>query len=117
MGLCRTLSGLLLLFVLSGCTLNQQQGDYQIIHEGKISGYAYHDYALKLARNDRLTIDINTPALDVIIVAPVEAALENNQPFTVLTDDEYTLRVLMPRAFARRNETYQYQLSITVDRN
>ena len=49
MGLCRTLSGLLLLFVLSGCTLNQQQGDYQIIHEGKISGYAYHDYALKLA--------------------------------------------------------------------
>ena len=117
MGLCRTFSGLLLLFVLYGCALNQQQGDYQVVHEGKISGYAYHDYALKLARNDRLTIDINTPTLDVIIISPVEMPLENNQPFTVLKDDEYTLRVLMPRAFARRNETYQYQLSITVDRN
>ncbi|KEI71891.1 hypothetical protein [Endozoicomonas elysicola] len=103
--------------LITGCAFKPRNDNYQVIHEGKISGYAYHDYALKLARHDRLTVDINTRQLDVIIISPIEVPLENNQPFTVQSDDEYTLRVLMPRALARRNETHQYQLSITVDRN
>lgn len=103
--------------LITGCALNPKNDHYQVTHEGTISGYAYHDYALKLSRNDQLTVNLNTYQLDVIIISPIKVMLDNDQPFTVQSDDEYTLRILMPRALARRNETHPYQLSITVDRN
>ncbi len=108
---------ILALTVFSGCSLNKNYESYKQIHDGKISGYAYDEYKLQLFKNDKLTTNISTHKLNVIIYSPINQSLENQSPINIESEGEYILRVLMPRAFARRNEEYEYRLSITVDRN
>ena len=47
---------------------------------------------------------------------PIAKILTNNEPFKIEQSGAYTLRVLMPRVFARRKLQLDYQLSLTIDR-
>lgn len=96
----------------AGCAHQAHQAGTTHTHKGNIVAYAYDDYAINLAKDDTLSVNIDTDKLDVIIYSPIELALENNKPVRVQSAGEYTLRVLMPRAFARRGEAYDYTLTI-----
>ena len=98
------------------CSSTHTPQDYQQTHQGKISGYAYDEYKLQLLVGDKLTANISTELLQVIIFSPINDTLINQQAIEIKSTGEYILRVLMPRALARRNEVYQYQLSLTITR-
>lgn len=80
---------------------------------GVISGFAFDEYTLKLKSGDVITSQINSDKLDVIIYAPESATLQNGEPYTVAQSGEYILRVLLPRAFARREGKYPYEFTVT----
>lgn len=80
---------------------------------GVISGFSFDEYTLKLKSGDVITSQINSDKLDVIIYAPESATLQNGEPYTVAQSGEYVLRVLLPRAFARREGKYPYELTVT----
>ncbi len=99
------------------CSSNNPPQNYQQTHQGSISGYAYDEYKLQLHKGDSLTANINIQQLEVIIFAPTNLTLTNQKPVEIKSEGEYIIRVLMPRALARRNKEYQYQLSLTVTRH
>ncbi|MEX2963530.1 hypothetical protein [Microbulbifer sp. TYP-18] len=106
----------LIWFLLSGCMSNPDKWIHREVHTGEIAGYSYDEYSLSLSENDQLTTSIDIDRLDVIIYSPVNTVMENNKPIIIETGGTYILRVLMPRAFARKNEKFQYKLLITIDR-
>ncbi len=108
---------ILLSLLLMACSSNNPPQGYQQTHQGSISGYAYDEYKLQLHKGDSLTANINIQQLEVIIFAPTNLTLTNQKPVEIKSEGEYILRVLMPRALARRNKEYQYQLSLTVTRH
>jgi flagellar basal body-associated protein FliL len=108
---------LVVLILLGGCFSNQQDSGFKQLHQGKISGYDFDEFKLQLVKNDKLSANINTDKLDVIIYSPINITLENQTAIDITSTGEYVIRVLMPRAFARRNEVYQYRLSLAVVRN
>lgn len=101
--------------ILGGCALDASKQVYQEKHTGEISGYGYDEYRLQLSENEQLTVDLDVNKLDVIIYSPISVVLENDKPISIEASGNYVLRVLMPRAFARRNEKFKYQLLITVN--
>ena len=103
------------LFILSGCSLAGKSKLNEQHHQSTILGYQYDQYPLKLKQGDKLTIYINSDKLDVILFSPINLDLQNGQQITISESGDYQLRVLLPRAFARRNIEVQYQLDIAVD--
>jgi flagellar basal body-associated protein FliL len=108
---------LVVLILLGGCFSNQQDSGFKQLHQGKISGYDFDEFKLQLVKNDKLSANINTDKLDVIIYSPINITLENQTVIDITSTGEYLIRVLMPRAFARRKEAYEYRLSLAVVRN
>lgn len=80
---------------------------------GVVSGYSFDEYKLNVQAGEVITSYIDTDKLDVIIFAPESATLQNSQPYIAKQTGEYTLRVLLPRAFARRAGSYPYKLTVT----
>jgi hypothetical protein len=96
------------------CSSTHNKHGYQQTHQGKILGYAFDEYNLQLLRGDKLTANLNTSKLEVIIYSPINMTINHQQPIEITSDGEYILRVLMPRASARKSEEHQYQLSIAI---
>ncbi|WOG29776.1 hypothetical protein [Endozoicomonas sp. 8E] len=103
-----------LLVVLTGCLYASQDDTRKYVYRGSISGYAYDEYKLYLHKNDNLLSNLKAKNLEVIIYSPVSLTLENDKPIEILKDGMYVIRVLMKRAFSRRDATYNYELSIWV---
>lgn len=103
--------------LLMSCSSHLNQESYNQTHNGIISGHAYDEYKLQLFKGDKLTVNISTHKLDVVVYSPINVTLKNQSSIDIKSEGEYVLRVLMPRSFARRNEKYEYQLSIVIDRN
>lgn len=80
---------------------------------GVVSGYSFDEYKLNVRAGEVITSYIDTDKLDVIVFAPESAILQNSQPYIAKQTGEYTLRVLLPRAFARRAGSYPYKLTVT----
>ncbi|WP_422133251.1 hypothetical protein [Endozoicomonas sp. ALD040] len=107
-------SHVFLLVVLTGCFYISQGDIHKYVYRGSISGYAYDEYKLYLYKNDKLLSNLRAKNLEVIIYSPVNLTLENDKPVEILKDGNYVIRVLMKRAFSRRNATYNYELSLWV---
>jgi hypothetical protein len=106
----------LVLIAIVGSTYgmaDEQNNDY---YHGTVSGYDFNEYHLQLIKGDWLTAVLKSPKLEVIIFTPISKNLTHGEPFEIKKSGEYTLRVLMPRVFARRNLQLDYQLSLTIDR-
>ncbi len=108
---------LLFLGGIQGCSVPENNSNFQQIHQGEISAYDFDQYPLQLHKNDKLTISIQPDILDVVIFSPIEQSLENQQSINITSSQTFQIRVLMPRALARRKEVHQYVLSISVERH
>ena len=105
---------LCLLIVLCSCFQDDQDNIKEYIYSGEITGYEYKDYRLLLKKHDKLTSNLEANNLEVIIFSPENITLVNDKIIEIENDGEYIIRVLMKRAFARRDRTYEYKLSIKV---
>ena len=104
------------LLAIVGSTWGLAHEQYKDYYHGTVSGYDFHEYHLQLIKGDRLTAVLKSTKLEVIIFKPIAKILTNNEPFKIEQSGAYTLRVLMPRVFARRKLQLDYQLSLTIDR-
>ncbi len=111
----RLIAILMLVLGALGCASQQGTQTRELVYQGNITGYDFDEYKLSLNTNDKLTANIDVRQLDVIIFNPMSLTLENDKPVTITQSGEYTLRVLMPRAFARRGESYDYRLVVSID--
>ncbi|ROR97927.1 hypothetical protein EDC56_3596 [Sinobacterium caligoides] len=106
--------------LLAGCLPSQQHAltatpeSRTLTMQGVIQGYGYDDYPLTLVAGEQLYIHLDSAALDVIVVQPIEQRLSNQQPLSIDASGDYLLRVLLPRARARRDEQQVYRLRINI---
>lgn len=101
--------------LLMACTQNPQLTVTEQLYLGQIAGYAFDEYSLFLNEGDKLKVRLSEPKLDVIIFAPMNVILSNDETLTIASTEEYILRILMPRALARRGGVFDYSLQVYVE--
>ncbi len=106
----------MMLTVLSliGCTQLPENKSINKLYQGNIHGYDYEDHTIELNQGDRLSVQLDTNPLEVIIVSPITKQLYVHSEVIIDSSSEYILRVLMPRSAARKNLSINYQLIVTV---
>jgi hypothetical protein len=85
---------------------------------GQLKGYDYCDYVVRAAKDQTLRIVLsgkNRNRVEAVLVSPLERSLIDNEPVVLPETGPYTVRVLMPRTFARRGRTASYRLRIQID--
>lgn len=82
--------------------------------KGVISGYSYCDYLLRARKGQRLTVHSTSRQADTMLQGPMEQLLTDDDPVTLIADGVYTVRVLMPRALARKGAEESYTLNIAI---
>lgn len=89
---------------------------------GKISGYAYTDYLVRARGGQTITVELSgTPVAPVFsILQPdgnnLENAAQSNSFSGTLPDTGvYVVRVGLMRAFARRRQSTNFTLKISID--
>ena len=70
-----------------------------------------------LNKDDIVKASLDSAVISVVIFSPIRTTLEMGQPVTIKHTGEYVFRVLLPRAFARRNENHRYQLILNIENN
>lgn len=94
-----------------------------IIHQSKIVGYKYIDYIVKAKSGQTMTVKLTSPnefTQFVIFYSDKKNVEDANgvREFTrnVDVDDDYIVRVLLPRSEARRKGAYAaYSIEFTID--
>jgi hypothetical protein len=90
--------------------------------KGKVAGYKYIDYLIRAKSGQTMSVKLNSAhsACNFVIfysnMENVEEAA-GVQEFTrpVDVDDDYVVRVLLPRAAARRKESANFSLKIAIN--
>lgn len=90
--------------------------------KGSVSGYKYIDYLVKAKSGQTMSVKLNSvnEACSFVIfysdLKNVEDATDVRE-FTrnVDVDDDYIVRVLLPRSAARRRESANFSLKITIN--
>ena len=82
--------------------------------KGQISGYGYCDYLLRAKKGQLLSVKVSSNKTDIMLQGPMEELLSDGEPVTLSADGVYTVRVLMPRALARKNQKEAYSLDIAI---
>lgn len=98
------------------------KGESSTMVKGMIKGYKYIDYIVKAKSGQTMSVTLtsaNQSCSFVIFYSDlknVEDATDVRE-FTrnVDVDDNYIVRVLLPRAVARRNSTANFSLKIAID--
>lgn len=80
-----------------------------------ITGYGYCEYIFSAKKGQLLTIVNSSKRADTIIFSPEEKLLSDNEAVELSQDGQYTLRVLFPRALARRDIKESYTLKIELE--
>ena len=101
-------------WLLNGCGSSLVHSSQAYQYEGSISGYEFNEHVLTLQAGNILTAEISASELDVIVFSPISAPLEQGESLQVNEAGEYTIRVLLPRALARREVNVTYQLLLNV---
>ena len=86
--------------------------------DGQLKGYDYCDYIVQAAKGQRLRTVLsgkNRNRVQAALFGPLERVLNDNEPVVLPETGQYTVRVLMPRTFARRGRTASYRLHIKID--
>jgi hypothetical protein len=95
-----------------------QRGAVFATYTGHLAGYGYCDYVFTASAGQRLQVSLRgrrSNRLEARLVdAGQEALLSGDSPVSLSQTGEHTVRVLMPRAFARRGYAVSYQVTITI---
>jgi hypothetical protein len=86
--------------------------------DGQIKGYDYCDYIVRAAKDQGLRVALrgkNRNRVEAVLFGPLERGLSDNEPVVLPETGPYTVRVLMPRTFARRGRSASYRLRIQID--
>lgn len=87
---------------------------------GRVTGYKYVDYIIGARAGQTLTLKLETNGSAEIVVFTASGenvAGANGLEYTgeVESTGDYKIRVLQPRAFARRNNASNYTLRISIE--
>ncbi|HEY8562056.1 MAG TPA: hypothetical protein VIL74_16910 [Pyrinomonadaceae bacterium] len=86
---------------------------------GTVKGYAYKDYVFSARSGQRLAVRLDSkyPSPDVVVRAPDGENLSTGGDWSgeLADNGTYTVRVLLPRAFARRGQTAAFKLTIEIE--
>ena len=106
---------LTVLFLLLSCQSKISIAEQTIAYKGELSGYKYDEHTVSLKKVDVITATLNSSVINVIIYSPINVTLEMGEPIAITQSEDYVFRVLLPRAFARRNDTHRYHLKINIE--
>ena len=97
------------------------RGASSIALKGKVTGYKYIDYLVRAGSGQTMSVSLdstNSGCSFVIFYSDmtnVEGATDvRTSVRNVDVDDDYIVRVLLPRSAARRKETAAYRLNIEI---
>lgn len=96
-----------------------EPGAESAVVKGRIVGYSYVDYLLRVRSGQTISAQITTAGSAEIVVFAPSGENVGGDPidFSALLEQtgDYKIRVLMPRAFARRKAASNYALKISVN--
>jgi hypothetical protein len=87
---------------------------------GTVKGYAYRDYVFSAQQGQRASVKLDSkyPHPDMVVRDPRGENLSSGGADwngDLETTGTYTVRVLLPRAFARRGTSAAYKLTIEIE--
>ena len=82
--------------------------------QGSITGYGACDYAFTARKGQKLVVRVDSRRIETHLVSPVEHMIADNDPFVLPQDGRYVLRVLAPRAFARKQTAIAYKMTLEI---
>ncbi|AZN36614.1 hypothetical protein [Iodobacter ciconiae] len=103
-----------------------KQNAYSATYKGKISGYGYDQYHLKAKKGQLLKITatsasknmgvylFNKELPDSVDLSTGSLSLDTNGNYVLPHSGAYQIRILQPRAFARRGEKFSYVIQVSI---
>lgn len=82
--------------------------------KGSLSGYDSCDYTVAAKKGQTLSASVKGGNLDVIVISPVEHNFAADGSLTLPQSGTYTVRVLQPRAMARKGKDANFSLTVGV---
>lgn len=86
---------------------------------GRVKGYQYVDYIIGARRGQTLKLNLNTTgSAEIVVFTPSEENIgANGLEYTgeIEYTGDYKIRILQPRASARRNNASNYTLRISIE--
>ena len=87
---------------------------------GRVAGYKYVDYIIGVRAGQTLRVKLNTTGgAEIVVFTPsgenVEGAIGAEYAGEIEYTGDYKIRVLQPRASARRNNSSNYTLRISIE--
>jgi hypothetical protein len=96
-----TMRAVLGLIASVGSTWTMTHEQHNEYDHRTIAGYDFNEYHQQLIKGDRLTADLKSPKIEVILFEPMAKTLTHSELFEIKHSGEQTLRLLMPRVFVR----------------
>ena len=93
-----------------------EKGASAATYAGRISGYEFCDYHFTAAAGQTLTVSLagsHSERITPVLFDP-ERQVEISGPIKLERGGRHTVRILMPRALARRGEAVEYSLTIGI---
>ena len=98
-----------------------ERGATSVTLRGIVKGYAYRDYIIRASAQQQMTISLSATGISPVftVFLPNKDNLEgatqmNDFSGEIPKDGDYTIRVMLMRAFARRRQSSNYTLEITI---
>ncbi|HEX8368399.1 MAG TPA: hypothetical protein VF604_07640 [Pyrinomonadaceae bacterium] len=87
---------------------------------GRINGYKYVDYIVGARAGQILKLELRTTgSAEIVVFTPSDENIDGANGLQYTGEIEYTgdykIRILQPRAFARRNNASNYTLRISIE--
>lgn len=82
---------------------------------GTLHAYEYDELNIDVKKGMSLSIVVSSGKQDVILYKENSVILENDKKYEIKKDETLKIRVLLPRAFARKNLTQKYSLKVRIE--
>ncbi|WP_208122338.1 hypothetical protein [Spirabiliibacterium mucosae] len=90
-----------------------KKGAYAATYKGVIKGSQYSSYFFTAKQGQKLTVSVNTKENAEAVLYGYDDFMEG-EAYTLPKSGKYEVRVLQPRAFARRGKTSHYNVTINI---
>ncbi|MBE2895369.1 inhibitor of g-type lysozyme [Pasteurellaceae bacterium HPA106] len=90
-----------------------KKGAYAATYKGVIKGSQYNSYFFKAQKGQKLTVTVNTKENAEAVLYGYDNFMEG-EAYTLPKSGKYEVRVLQPRAMARRGKTSHYNVTINI---